>query len=61
MPEGVLRVGLTGGIATGKSYVTRRLDEAGLPTIDADRLAREAVAPGHPDCAPWSTASVATC
>ena len=39
MPDGVLRVGLTGGIATGKSYVTRRLDEAGLPTIDADRLA----------------------
>ena len=48
MPDGVLRVGLTGGIATGKSYVTRRLDEAGLPTIDADRLAREAVAPGSP-------------
>jgi dephospho-CoA kinase len=48
MPDGVLRVGLTGGIATGKSYVTRRLQEAGLPTIDADRLAREAVAPGSP-------------
>lgn len=48
MPEGVLLVGLTGGIATGKSYVTRRLAEAGLPTIDADRLAREAVAPGTP-------------
>jgi dephospho-CoA kinase len=46
MPEGVLRVGLTGGIATGKSYVTRRFEEAGFPTIDADRLAREAVAPG---------------
>lgn len=46
MREGVLRVGLTGGIATGKSYVTQRLHEAGLPTIDADRLAREAVAPG---------------
>ena len=61
MPEGVLRVGLTGGIATGKSYVTRRLDEAGLPTIDADRLAREAVAPGVArTAAPWSTASVAT-
>ena len=48
MPDGVLRVGLTGGIATGKSYVTQRLHEAGLPTIDADRLAREAVAPGSP-------------
>ena len=46
MPDGVLRVGLTGGIATGKSYVTRRLADAGLPTIDADRLARDAVAPG---------------
>jgi dephospho-CoA kinase len=46
MPDGVLRVGLTGGIATGKSYVTQRLREAGLPTIDADTLAREAVAPG---------------
>ena len=39
MPDGVLHVGLTGGIATGKSYVTQRLAEAGLPTIDADRLA----------------------
>ncbi len=48
MPDGVLRVALTGGIATGKSYVTQRLHEAGLPTIDADRLAREAVAPGSP-------------
>ncbi len=46
MPDGVLRVGLTGGIATGKSYVTQRLHEAGVPTIDADLLAREAVAPG---------------
>ncbi len=46
MPEPVWRVGLTGGIATGKSYVTRRLEQAGVPTIDADRLAREAVAPG---------------
>jgi dephospho-CoA kinase len=48
MPDGVVRVGLTGGIATGKSYVTQRLHEAGLPTIDADRLARDAVAPGSP-------------
>lgn len=48
MPDGVLRVGLTGGIATGKSYVTQRLHAAGVPTIDADRLAREAVAPGTP-------------
>lgn len=48
MRDGVLRVALTGGIATGKSYVTQRLYEADIPTIDADRLAREAVAPGTP-------------
>jgi len=48
MPDRLVRVALTGGIATGKSYVTQRLHEAGLPTIDADRLAREAVAPGTP-------------
>jgi len=42
----VRRVGLTGGIATGKSYVRARFDALGVPTIDADTLAREAVAPG---------------
>lgn len=45
-PDRVVRVALTGGIATGKSYVRLRLEEAGLPTIDADHLAKEAVAPG---------------
>jgi dephospho-CoA kinase len=40
------RVGLTGGIATGKSYVVRKLREAGVAVADADVLAREAVAPG---------------
>jgi dephospho-CoA kinase len=40
------RIGLTGGIATGKSFVLARLTELGVPTIDADVLAREAVAPG---------------
>jgi dephospho-CoA kinase len=44
----VLRVALTGGIATGKSYVRTRLEALGLPTIDADVLAREVVAPGRP-------------
>jgi dephospho-CoA kinase len=44
----VKRVALTGGIATGKSYVRRRLDAAGVPTIDADQLARDVVAPGTP-------------
>jgi len=40
------RVALTGGIATGKSHVRARLATLGVPTIDADRLARDAVAPG---------------
>ena len=41
-----LRVALTGGIATGKSYVRGRFQDLGVPTIDSDTLAREAVAPG---------------
>ena len=40
------RVALTGGIATGKSYCLSRFALAGAPTIDADALARQAVAPG---------------
>lgn len=40
------RIALTGSIATGKSYVVRRLRDAGVPVVDADVLAREAVAPG---------------
>jgi dephospho-CoA kinase len=40
------RIALTGGIATGKSYVLARMRDAGIPVIDADVLAREAVAPG---------------
>jgi dephospho-CoA kinase len=42
----VLRAALTGGIATGKSYVRARLASHGLPTLDADTLARDAVAAG---------------
>jgi dephospho-CoA kinase len=44
----VLRVALTGGIATGKSYCLGRFAALGVPTIDADQLAREAVAAGSP-------------
>src|SRR5580765_4033579 len=44
--RGPLRVALTGGIGTGKSYCLRKLAEAGAATIDADVLARQAVAPG---------------
>jgi dephospho-CoA kinase len=43
---GVLMVGLTGGIGAGKSVVAKRLAELGAVVIDADRLAREVVAPG---------------
>ena len=42
------RVALTGGIATGKSYVRRQFEALGVPTLDADTLARDAVAPGTP-------------
>jgi dephospho-CoA kinase len=42
----VKRVALTGGIATGKSYVRAVLERLGVPTIDADMLARDAVTPG---------------
>ena len=43
-----LLVGLTGGIASGKSTVSRQLAELGCAVIDADLLAREVVAPGEP-------------
>lgn len=44
----MLRVALTGGIATGKTYCLTRLAALGAPVVDADRLARDAVAPGTP-------------
>lgn len=44
----MLLAGLTGGIATGKSTVSRLFVECGARLIDADVLAREAVAPGRP-------------
>lgn len=40
------RIGLTGGIATGKSYVRAQFEKLGVPTSDADSLARDVVAPG---------------
>jgi dephospho-CoA kinase len=39
-------VALTGGIATGKSYVRSRFEALGVPTIDSDVLARAVIAPG---------------
>ncbi|GAA2173316.1 hypothetical protein GCM10009846_14830 [Agrococcus versicolor] len=41
-------IGLTGGIAAGKSTVAARLAEHGAIVIDADRVAREVVEPGEP-------------
>lgn len=46
-----LRVGLTGGIGSGKSEVARRLAERGAVVIDADVLAREALGTGTPGLA----------
>lgn len=41
-------IGLTGGIASGKSVVARRLAEHGAVHVDADELARDVVEPGEP-------------
>lgn len=46
-----MRVGLTGGIGSGKSAVSSLLAELGATVVDADLLAREAVAPGSPGLA----------
>ncbi|MGK4217926.1 dephospho-CoA kinase [Kocuria marina] len=43
-----LRVGLTGGIASGKSTVSRRLSELGALVVDADAIARALQEPGEP-------------
>jgi dephospho-CoA kinase len=44
----MLRVGVTGGIGSGKSTVSRRLGELGAHVVDADAVAREVVEPGEP-------------
>lgn len=44
----MIRLGLTGGIAAGKSTVSKHLAERGIPVIDYDLLARKAVEPGSP-------------
>ena len=48
MSRPFLLVGLTGGIATGKSTVSEMFAELGSVVIDADALAREVVEPGQP-------------
>ncbi|MHA6783445.1 dephospho-CoA kinase [Pseudonocardia saturnea] len=47
----MLKVGLTGGIGSGKSTVARRLVERGAVLVDSDALAREVVAAGTPGLA----------
>ncbi|KAI0086347.1 CoaE-domain-containing protein [Irpex rosettiformis] len=47
----MLVVGLTGGIATGKSSVSAQLKSFGLPVVDADVIARQVVEPGTPTLA----------
>ena len=44
----MLRIGLTGGIGSGKSTVSARLAELGAVVVDADKIAREVVEPGEP-------------
>src|SRR4051812_41967879 len=46
-----MRVGLTGGVASGKSTVAAMLEDLGAVVIDADALAREVVAKGTPGLA----------
>ncbi len=43
-----MNIGLTGGIATGKSTVAKLLTERGAKLIDLDKIAREVVEPGQP-------------
>ncbi|OFL90429.1 dephospho-CoA kinase [Corynebacterium sp. HMSC055D05] len=42
------KVGLTGGIGSGKSTVARMLADEGFPVVDADQIAREIMEPGSP-------------
>lgn len=44
----MLKVGLTGGIASGKSLVAAEFARLGVPVVDADVLSRELTAPGQP-------------
>ena len=47
----MLTIGLTGGIASGKSVVAKKLVELGASLVDTDVIAREVVAPGEPGLA----------
>ena len=43
-----LKIGLTGGVASGKSLIQTAFESHGVPVLDADHVAREVVAPGQP-------------
>ncbi|MGP8035001.1 MAG: dephospho-CoA kinase [Steroidobacteraceae bacterium] len=47
-PSRVLRIGLTGGIASGKSTAAKFFGALGVPILDSDQVAREVVEPGQP-------------
>jgi dephospho-CoA kinase len=47
-PSRVFRVGLTGGIASGKSTAAKFFGALGVPILDSDQVAREVVEPGQP-------------
>lgn len=44
----MIAIGLTGGVATGKSTVAKLLQEKGIPVVSSDELAHQAMAPGGP-------------
>ena len=48
MSERPLRIGLTGGMGSGKSLVARIFEELGAAVVDADRIARDVLTPGGP-------------
>jgi dephospho-CoA kinase len=48
MPDKKLIIGLTGGIGSGKSEVSRRFETLGITLVDADVVARDVVVPGKP-------------
>jgi dephospho-CoA kinase len=48
MSSGVFRVGLTGGIASGKSTAAKFFGALGVPILDSDQIARDVVEPGQP-------------
>src|SRR5277367_1936716 len=48
MTTRAFRVGLTGGIASGKSTATKFFADLGVPIIDTDQVARDVVEPGQP-------------